>query len=98
MKKYMVIICEEVNSLQYIIVERILSKASKLLKLSESTFLFSIENDNLRIDEVCFIVSNENKADVVVFEIDKKSTLCWNINASKKRKSLESVWQNESDH
>lgn len=88
MKHYFISICEPVNTLPYIKVEQIILKSNNSIRLSDNLFIVSTENSKLRLDEVCFIFSDEGKANVFVVEIDKHTNMSWNIKVPKLRERL----------
>lgn len=95
MKTYLLSICEPVNSLSYVLVEQIISKAKKKVQISDNLFLISTEVDNWRIDEVCFALSNERKAAVLVVEVNKDTIMSWNLKDTNKENEIIGFLENK---
>ncbi|UKK52136.1 hypothetical protein L6472_06030 [Prevotella sp. E13-17] len=94
MKNYLLFITESVNSLPYILVEQIISKAKKKVQISDNLFLISTDKDNWRIDEVCFALSNERKADVLVVEVNKDTIMSWSVKDSNRENEIGDFFEN----
>lgn len=86
MKHYLIFVCETVNSLPYIQIEQFLIK-NHAIQIADNLFVLKSNNDKLRIDEVCFFVSLERKADVVIVEIDDV-IMSWSFKDSVKEKKM----------
>ncbi len=95
MKNFLLYICESVNSLPYVIVEQIVSKAKKKDQISDNLFLISADVDNWRIDEVCFALSNERKAAILVVEVNNDTIMSWNLKDAKIENEIIEFFENK---
>ena len=82
MKTYLVCVCESRDSLAFEKVNQLLLK-NKAVRISEFLYILQSKNDKLRIDEVCFAISQEGQSDVFVVEADRNSIMSWNFKDKK---------------